>query len=136
MFYLRQKRYGYTTVLSCSGRLVFPDAVRLRTAVQQLHGTRMLVLDFADVITIDAAGMGALVALYHWAKSGRTEFKLMNVGSTVKWLLKLTKLDTVLKFCSVQEMLTLLYCPITNTGESCDVSGHKTSCPETDQAQA
>ena len=110
MLNLTQKRHGHTTVLRCSGRLVFPDASRLRAAVGQLTCTRKLVLDLADVITVDAAGLGALVSLYHWAKRARTEFRLMNVGANVQMLLEITRLDTVLKSCSVQEMLGLLYC--------------------------
>jgi anti-anti-sigma factor len=110
MFSLTKERLGHTTVLHCSGRIVFPDADALRTAVLQLLRGRKLVLDLADVITVDAAGLGVFVSLYHWAKRTRTELKLMNVGSKVQSLLEITHLNTVLESCSVQEMVELLYC--------------------------
>jgi len=115
MFNLIKERLGETTVLHCSGRIVFPDADALRTAVLQLPRSRKLVLDLADVITIDAAGLGVFVSLYHWAKGARTELKLMNVGSRVQRLLEITQLNSILECCSGQEILGLLYC---SSGES------------------
>ena len=110
MFNLTHKRHGQTTILRCSGRIIFPEADCLGTAVLHLPHTRKLVLDLADVITIDAAGLGALVSLHHWAKKVRTELKVMNVGSWVNSLLEITKLDTLLDSCSVKEMLGFLFC--------------------------
>jgi len=108
MLNFKKQRLGYTTILHCSGAIVFPDAAVLRTAVQLLPRSRKLVLDLADVITVDAAGLGAFVSLHRWAKSAGIEFKLMNLNSKVARLLEMTRLDTVLRFCSVQEMLALL----------------------------
>ena len=50
MFNLRRETLGHTTVLHCSGRIVFPDADALHSAVLQLPRSRKLVLDLADVI--------------------------------------------------------------------------------------
>ena len=110
MFNLTQQRFGHTTVLHCSGKVVFPYATALRDSVRQLLRTRKLVLDLANVITMDAAGLGALVSLHQWAKRTRTEFKLMNVGPKLQFLLNLTRLNTVLNRCSVQEMIELSFC--------------------------
>ena len=110
MFNLRRETLGHTTVLHCSGRIVFPDADALHTAVQQLPRSRKLVLDLADVITVDAAGLGIFMSLYHWAKRTRTELKLMNLGAKLQTLFEVTKLNIALQSCSAQEMLELLYC--------------------------
>ena len=110
MFNLRRETLGHTTVLHCSGRIVFPDADALHSAVLQLPRSRKLVLDLADVITVDAAGLGIFMSLYHWAKRTRTELKLMNLGAKLQTLLEVTKLDIALPSCSAQEMLELLYC--------------------------
>ncbi|HUN88588.1 MAG TPA: STAS domain-containing protein [Terriglobales bacterium] len=110
MFNVTIERLGQTTVLHCSGRIVFPDADALRKAVVQLPRCQKLVLDLAEVITVDAAGLGVLVSLYLSAKRSRTELKLMNLGSTLQLLLEITKLNTFLESCSVREMLGLLYC--------------------------
>jgi len=136
MLNLTQKRHGQTTILRCSGRIVFPEADCLRTAVLQLPRTRKLVLDLADVITIDAAGLGILVSLYHWAKKARTELRLMNVGSTVQSLLEMTRINTLLELCSVQEMIELLYGSSDETEGSLRLNRHSTpgsSCSETGQ---
>jgi len=109
MFNLIRETLGHTTVLHCSGTVVFPDADALHMAVLQLPRSRKLVLDLADVVTVDAAGLGIFVSLYHWAKRTRTELKLMNPGAKLQALLAATSLNTVLECCSVQEMVELLY---------------------------
>ena len=118
MFNLRRETLGHTTVLHCSGRIVFPDADALHTAVLQLPRSRKLVLDLADVITVDAAGLGIFMSLYHWAKRTRTELKLMNLGAKLQTLFEVTKLNIALQSCSAQEMLGLLYCSSDDAEES------------------
>jgi len=110
MLSLKKQELGETTVVHCSGQLVFPDADGLRVTVMQLPRPRKLMLDLADVIRVDAAGLGTFVSLYHWAEKTGTELKLMNLSSSLKYLLEITGLDAVLEICSVAEMLRLLHC--------------------------
>jgi len=110
MFTVRKQTLGQTTVLHCAGRIAFPYADELQTAILQLPRCRKLVLDLADVVTVDAAGLGIFVSLYHWAKRTRTEFKLMNLNAHLQVLLEITKVNTVLHICSLQEIVELLYC--------------------------
>ncbi|HUN88564.1 MAG TPA: STAS domain-containing protein [Terriglobales bacterium] len=112
MFNLNKQTLGATTIVHCSGRIVFPYAESLPEAMPRLSRTRKLVLDLANVIAIDAAGLGALVSLHHWAKKTRTEFKLMNVSTKLQFLLEITRLDEVLDVCSAREMLRLLHCSV------------------------
>ena len=136
MLNFKKERLGYTTVLHCSGAIVFPDADALRAAVALLPPSRKLVLDLADVITVDAAGLGVLVSLHRWAKSAGIEFKLMNPNSRVARMLEITRLNTALRFCSVQEMLGLL-CSAREDAEKASAGNRRPTpdpfCTETGQ---
>lgn len=99
-----------STVLRCQGRIVIGDAYAiLRNAVLRQTHTRTLILDLAQVDRIDAGGLGVLLGLREWACSHAIRFQLMNVTNQVEHVLELTKLDRVLEFCSVEDMLQLLH---------------------------
>ena len=99
-----------STVLRCQGRIVIGDAYAiLRNAVLRQTHTRTLILDLAQVDRIDAGGLGVLLDLREWACSHAIRFQLMNVTNQVEHVLELTKLDRVLEFCSVEDMLQLLH---------------------------
>jgi anti-anti-sigma factor len=65
----------------------------------------MLVLDLARVDSIDAGGLGVLLGLRQWARSGSRMFKLMNVTKTVEEILELTHLQHGFEFCTVRDLL-------------------------------
>jgi anti-anti-sigma factor len=104
------QKLGDSTVLRCQGRIVIGDAYAiLRNAVLRQTHTRTLILDLAQVDRIDAGGLGVLLDLREWAYSQAIRFQLMNVTNQVEHVLELTKLDRVLEFCSVEDMLQLLH---------------------------
>jgi len=104
------QKLGDSTVLRCQGRIVLGDAYAiLRNAVLRQTHTRTLILDLAQVDRIDAGGLGVLLGLREWACSHAIRFQLMNVTNQVEHVLELTKLDRVLEFCSVEDMLQLLH---------------------------
>lgn len=104
------QKLGDSTVLRCQGRIVLGDAYAiLRNAVLRQTHTRTLILDLAQVDRIDAGGLGVLLGLREWAYSHAIRFQLMNVINQVEHVLELTKLDRVLEFCSVEDMLHLLH---------------------------
>jgi anti-sigma B factor antagonist len=104
------QKLGDSTVLRCQGRIVIGDAYAiLRNAVLRQTHTRTLILDLAQVDRIDAGGLGVLLGLREWACSHAIRFQLMNVTDQVEHVLELTKLDRVLEFCSVEDMLQLLH---------------------------
>jgi len=104
------QKLGDSTVLRCQGRIVIGDAYAiLRNAVLRQTHTRTLILDLAQVDRIDAGGLGVLLGLREWACSHAIRFQLMNVTNQVEHVLELTKLDRVLEFCSVEDMLQLLH---------------------------
>jgi len=103
------------TVIRCVGRMVIPYAEVLRNAVFRQLRIRTLVLDLADVIAVDAAGLGMLASLRTWAKETRIELKLMNLTPRVEKLLELTNLKSAFEICSGREMLALLCRAINET---------------------
>jgi anti-anti-sigma factor len=116
MLSLRIENLGDVTIIHCAGRIAFPDARELRiTLVRQLR-IRTLVLDLADTVAIDAAGLGVLVSLRVWAKQTGRVLKLMNVTPWVEWLLQLTKLKSEFEICTAREMLDLLCRSIHQSG--------------------
>jgi anti-anti-sigma factor len=98
------------SVLRCKGQIVVGDACSiLRNAVLSQRHTRMLVLDLASVDRIDAGGLGVLLDVREWARSGASVFKLMNVTKKVEETLELTHLQNVFEFCSVRDFVCLLH---------------------------
>ena len=108
MLTARVQRLKDVTVIHCAGRIAFPHASELWATVLRHTRTQALVLDLADVLAIDAAGLGILLSLRAWAERTRTELKLMNVTPRVEQLLGLTRLKSKFEICSAREMLDLL----------------------------
>jgi len=115
MLSLTIQKLGDATVIRCAGRLVIPYAEVLRNAALRQRGIRTLVLDLADIIAVDAAGLGMLASLRAWGKETRAAFKLMNVTPKVEELLELTNLKSAFEVCSGREMLALLCRAINET---------------------
>ena len=129
MLSLTIQKLGDATVIRCAGRLVIPYADVLRNAALRQRGIRTVVLDLADIIAVDAAGLGMLASLRSWGKETRTALKLMNVTPKIEKLLELTNLKSALEVCSVREMLALL-CRAINETES---AGFKTVVQDTNR---
>ena len=86
-----------SALLRCSGRLVAGEEVlRLREIVMCQADKRSVLLDFAGVETIDAAGLGLLVSLHTLGRVFGFELQLRNPVRRVRALLKLTGLELVL----------------------------------------
>ena len=108
MLRLRIQKFEDVTILHCAGRFAFPQAAELRTAIVRRVRTPVLIVDMRDTVSIDAAGLGALVSLLRWARRAQRIFKLMNVTPRVGHLLRLTKLNFEIEICSAREILYLL----------------------------
>lgn len=98
---------GETTVLELHGVLTALAAAEfLAAAVRRLHltGPQRLVLNLEDVPSIDAAGLGALVAAYGAVKRSGGTIRLARVGKRVHALLVVCRLITVFEtFDSVED---------------------------------
>ena len=104
------QKLGDTKVVRCQGRIVVGDACSiLRNTVLSQRPARMLVLDLARVDRIDAWGLGVLLSLREWARSGASVFTLMNVTKNVEEILYLTHLQRVFECCSVADLFCMLH---------------------------
>ena len=99
---------GDVAVLRCSGRITSEDTEELRKAVLTPSDIRTVVLDLSEVRSVDAAGLGTLVALRNWATARCNQFKLMNLAPLVEQVLEITNLKQQFEICSLAEMLDLL----------------------------
>ncbi len=85
-------------VLQLEGRIVLgEESTSLREHVKSLlaGGKKSIVLNMDNVTYIDSAGLGALVAAHHSAKTQGSSLRLSNLGSKFQEVLQVTKLLTV-----------------------------------------
>ena len=86
------------TILDLSGRITLGEgSVQLRDAVRDLlaKGSKVILLNLADVNYIDSSGIGELVSAYTTVRNQGGELKLLNLTKKVHDLLQITKLYTV-----------------------------------------
>jgi len=95
MLKVHTRNLGNVAVVCLQGRIVNGETSSLREAVDaQLNGSAV-VLDLARVSTIDASGLGLMLALRRQAEAKGVGLKLMNVSKFVKQVFEITRLDTV-----------------------------------------
>ena len=96
MLKVHTKKLETVAILSLRGQIVTGETESLRTAVQSLAGVRAVILDLAHVNTVDAGGLGALLALRERVQAAGSSFELMNVSKWVSRVLQVARLDSVL----------------------------------------
>jgi len=89
------RNLGNVAVLCLQGRIVIGETESLRSAVLAQTDASVVVLDLAQVNTIDASGLGALLKLREQTQAKGIEFRLRNVTSLVGRVLEITRLNTV-----------------------------------------
>jgi len=95
---LETRNCGDVIIVHCQGRIVYRDeaAALSRVVSEVLQHAGKLVLDLSGVHSIDSAGIGELAALHLRAQEQKVSFKCSGANTTVRTLLDLTNLDTVL----------------------------------------
>ncbi len=88
---------GDDVILHCLGRIVRGHETGLLCSAAQQRG-RNVFLDLAQVETIDAAGVGALVSL----QAAGIYLKLMDPSARVLEMLRITKLNSIFEICRSQ----------------------------------
>ena len=86
------------SVVELEGRIVLGEESNLlRETVKGLLGAgkKKIVLNMDRVTYIDSAGLGALVAAHHSARTQGASLRLSNLGSRFQEVLQVTKLLTV-----------------------------------------
>jgi anti-sigma B factor antagonist len=92
-------------VVTLDGRIVLGEetsALRERVKSLVAAGKKKLLLNMSNVMKIDSAGLGALVAAYYGAQSGGASLRLCNLGSNINQLLQITKLLTVFEVSNTE----------------------------------
>ncbi|MCW3040436.1 MAG: anti-sigma-factor antagonist [Solirubrobacterales bacterium] len=98
----------HRVVLRLSGRLDLVSAAQLRKHVERAvdDGHVRVVTDLAGVAFIDSTGLGALIAALKHARQAGGELRMAAAGEQVTTVLKLTRLDRVLRaYATVDDAL-------------------------------
>jgi anti-anti-sigma factor len=94
---LTVERNGDTARVRCNGKLVYGVNDLFSSQVKQLiPECKRIVLDLKDCTHMDSTGLGTIVRLYVSAKSAGCALELMNIGPSVRNLLGVTHLISVL----------------------------------------
>ena len=105
MLKIDAKNIGNVAVLGLQGQIVNGEMDILRNAVQSLSAVSAIKLDLARVTTVDAGGLGVMLALREQVESKGIRYELMNVPKRVSRVLELARLDSVFRITSVVEFL-------------------------------
>jgi anti-anti-sigma factor len=105
MIKVRVENLAQIAILHIHGHIVIgPELEVLRKAVSSQTDASAVVLDLERVSRIDARGLGLLLQLREQLQSSGTEFRIMNVGSLVQQILRLTCLDSVFEISLEDEI--------------------------------
>ena len=105
MLKVHTTKLGNVAVLCLQGRIVRGETGVLRRAVLAQVEKSVVVLDLARENTIDAGGLGVLLALREETQSKGIEFRLINVTKLVRQVLEITRLDSVFEVTSEAKVL-------------------------------
>ena len=85
-------------LLRCTGRIVAGEEVNILRSVALAHGDRKeIVLDLANVSTLDGGGIGMLAFLEARTRSTGQRLRIQNPSAHVRELLELTNLDSAIE---------------------------------------
>ena len=88
---------GDKAVVSVTGDVDLTSSGRLREALREaLHESGNVVVDFAGLTFIDSSGLSALVDAHSRARDGGGTLTLRHPTATLRRLLDITRLDTLL----------------------------------------
>jgi anti-anti-sigma factor len=91
-------------LLRCTGRIVAGEEVNILRSVAMAHSHRkQIVLDLANVSTLDGAGIGMLAFLQGRVRNNGLHLRIQNPSPHVRELLELTNLDSVIEVASSDE---------------------------------
>jgi len=100
MLKVRTQKLGGLAILYLQGRIVKGETNELSDAVRSQLNASVIMLDFAQIESVDAKGLGVLLELREFAQTRGIEFRLINVNQLVRQVLALTRLDSVLTVSS------------------------------------
>ena len=112
MLKVHTRNLGNVAFLCMQGQIVTGETETLRNAVhlqsEAQSGVSTVVLDLAQVNTVDAGGLGVMLELRTLVQSKGIGFKLMNVSKPVGRVLEVTRLDSVFEVTSGVELFPVV----------------------------
>lgn len=85
------------TIVHGSGVIWFQTAPLLRATVEPLFvKNKTVVIDLANITTLDSTGLGTLRQLYDSATAANSRLKLVNLNERLRKLFSITRLDKVM----------------------------------------
>jgi len=100
MLKVHARNLGNVAFLCMQGQIVNGEAETLRKAVYSQSDVSTVVLDLAQVSTVDAGGLGVMLELREQVQAKGISFKIMNVSKLVGQVLEVTRLDSVFEVTS------------------------------------
>jgi anti-sigma B factor antagonist len=90
--------FGDRSTVRCEGDLdiVTADDVKARLAAVVETGSDIVTLDLREVGFVDSSGLGALVAVHHFAEAKGSHLVVRSAPEHVRDLFTLTRLDHLL----------------------------------------
>ena len=105
MLKVQPRNSGTAVIFYLQGQIVNGETDILKNAVAFQPNVSAVILDLADVNLLDAGGLGVLLQLREQAKSRGIRFELMNLNKWVRYVLELSRLDSVFEIRSEVECL-------------------------------
>jgi anti-anti-sigma factor len=106
MLKVQAKKLGTIAVLSLHGQIVNGESEILRSAVESTSGVSVIRLNLARVTTVDAGGLGVLLALREQAQAKGIRLELTNINRQIGRVFEITRLDTVFQITSGVELFS------------------------------
>ena len=100
MLKIQAKKLGSIAVLGVHGQIVNGETEILRKAVESVSGVSVIRLDLGRVTTVDAGGLGVLLALREQAQAEGIRLELTNITRQIGRVFEVTRLDTVFQITS------------------------------------
>ena len=95
MLKVQPRNSGTAVIFYLQGQIVNGETEVLRNAVAFQPNVSAVILDLAGVNIVDAGGLGAILELREQANSKGIRFELMNLNKWVRYVLELSRLDSV-----------------------------------------
>lgn len=105
MLKVHTRNLGNVAVVCLQGRIVNGETASLREAVDSQASVSTVVLDLARVSTIDASGLGLMLALRKEVQARGIRFKITNASNLVSRVFEITRLDSVFELAPGIEFL-------------------------------
>ena len=107
-----ERTIGDVRILDFSGKIALGEGtMAVRNAVRGLlqNGTKNIVMNLADVSSVDSAGVGELMSAYTTVLNAGGKLMLLNLTKRIQEVLAITKLLTVFEVLDNENSIRLRF---------------------------